>query len=94
MKTYSTRVQAPAITQPEVDNACSGVNSAGTNDAAQCNSSENCVADRKNNKSSNQKNKIKLLSCKNVTKSIPFSLALRIVRVCIDPIKRENSFKN
>lgn len=67
-KTYSTRVQAPAITQPEVDNACSGVNSAGTNDAAQCNSSENCVADRKNNKSSNQKNKIKLLSCKNVTK--------------------------
>ena len=64
-KTYSTRVSAPAITQPEVDNACSGVISSGTNDAAQCTSPETCVANRKSNKSGNQNN---LLSCKNVTK--------------------------
>ena len=62
---YSTRVSAPAITQPEVDNACSGGISSSTNDAAQANSQETRVVNSKSNKSGNQNN---LLSCKNVIK--------------------------
>ena len=59
-KTNSTRVSAPAITQPEVNDASSEYIE--TNDAAPENPSGPCVADRRSNKSGN-----KLLSCKNET---------------------------
>ena len=60
-KTYNTRVQAPAITQPEVNDACS--QNLVTNDAACVNPSGPCLAECRNDKSGNNN----LLSCKNVT---------------------------
>ena len=63
-KSYYTRVLAPAITQPEVDNACPGDSSTRTNDATDGNPLGTCVADRKSNKSGKRNN---LLSCKKVT---------------------------
>ena len=54
-KSYSTRVPAPAITQPDINNACS----VRTNDVMHVNPTGPCMANGKINKSGN-----KLLNCK------------------------------
>ena len=61
-KIYCTRVSAPAITQPEVDDACSGGQSTRTHDAVLANPQGTGAANGKNNKSGKQH---KLLSCKD-----------------------------
>ena len=80
-KSYCTRVSAPAITQPEVANACPRDSTTRTNDVTHGNPPGTCVADRKRNKSGKWKN---LLSCKKVT-----SVATQNVRSLRHQGKRE-----
>ena len=67
-KTYSTRVQAPTITQPEVDDASSGGHTTQTYDTGKC------MVNDKNNKSGKQL----LLSCKSDT--LVATLNVRTIR--------------